>query len=625
MMIAGFFSASQPNAQESHAEESIVLDMAVMYEPQPGEYGITELMIAARNGDSGKVTELLEAGANVDDVNDGGATAFMGAAYAGDLTTVGVLLEWHADVNHIDNRGDTALGSVVWGRDSGMAGVLLAHGANPNVLAYGGSSSVLQHAAVTGQAKIVDLLIAYGADLAAYGEPSLTAAAWKGETDIVRSLLEAGVDPNAATGSDDRSAMHMAAENNQVETIRLLIENGADVNRLSSSEAAPLRSAIANGFLQTAEILLSSGARVSAEDALLAVQQKNSAVTDVVFQRLDVAPLTDEILDEMLMAAELAEHQSVIDAILANSSHRLAHKPARLLFAKQNANKCKISLWNPRNGNTQSLATFDTKCSAHAFVAKEYHAVFVIADSLLHVISFDRKAKTRKIQLPSKQINDRLIELQARVEAQILAAYGRETSMQGMTAEPVAAGILDSGEIGLAIHSRGPADGTDAYLYSLQANGTWVMVEEQGCGRFDWRCEFEQLNGRKVEYWPISRKIWHPRVRTNEYFASKTLQDEHTQWSHGRPDVVHFNVDGRKPLLAYSAGEEIHSDYIATSLVSFALDKSDPPDELCSSCETSLASRYLLIGDSWRNPFQLIDIGTGDSVLGPLEFATWVE
>ncbi len=624
-MFVGFFQASQSNAQESNTQESIVLDMAVVYEPQPGEYGITELMIAARNGDSGKVRELLGAGANVDDVNDGGATALMGAAYAGDLTVVGVLLEWHADVNHLDGRGDSALGSVVWGRDSGMVGVLLAHGADPNVHAYGGSTSVLQHAAVTGQGKVVDLLVAHGVDLAAYGAPSLTAAAWKGETEIVRSLLEAGVDSNAAGGYDDRTAIHMAAENDHADTIKLLIEYGADVNRLSSDERAPLYSAIYKGFLETARVLLSSGAAVSSKDLLLALGKRNSTVTDAVFERLDIAALTNEDLDEILVAAEGAEHPSVIDAILTNSTYRLAYKPARLLFATQDADGCAISLWNPGNGKTQGLATFDTECSEHAFVAEGYDAVFVIADEVLHIIPFERRAETRTIELPNKQINDHLIELQDRLEAQILTAYGRETSMKGMTAEPAAVGLLDSGEIGLAIHSRGPADGTDAYLYALRGSGRWVMVEEQGCHRFDWKCEFEQLNGRRVEYWPVFRKIWHPRVRTNEYFANKTLQDQHIQWDYGRPDVVQFNVGDRKPLLAYSAGEETHGDYVATSLVSFALDASVPPAILCHSCETSLASHYLLYSQSWRKPYELIDIGTGKSVFGLLEFATWVE
>ncbi len=624
-LILGLLQASRLCAQESNAQESIVLDMAVVYEPMPGEYGVTELMIAAMYGDSGKVRELLEAGANVDDVNDIGATAFMGAAYAGDLAVVEVLLEWNADVNHLDNKGDTVLGSVVWGRDSRMAGVLLANGANPNVTAYASDSSVLQHAAVTGQAEIVDLLISHGADLTAYGEPSLAVAAWRGETGIVRTLLTAGVAANAASGYGGRTAIHMAAENDHADTIILLIEHGADVNWPASDESVPLHSAINKNFPETVGVLLGNGAEVSSKDLLLALQRRNTTVIDAVFRRVDFVALTNDELDEIFTAADGTDHLPVIDAILRDSSHRLAHKPARLLFAKKDAEECAISLWNPDNRNARTLVTYDNECPEHAFVAAENDAVFVIADGMLHIVPFDRRSKTRSIELPNDQIDTRLIELQRKLEAQMLMAYGRETSMKGMTAESAAAGILDSGEIGLSINSRGPADGTDAYLYALQANGNWVMVEEQGCDRYEWRCEFKQLNGRRVEYWPVSRKIWNPRIRTNEYFASKTRRDEHVQWDYGRPDVVRFNVDGRKTVLAYSTGEETHSDYIATSLVEFALDELAPPNELCRSCETSLASRYLLIGDSWNKPFRLIDIGTGDSVLGPLEFATWVE
>jgi ankyrin repeat protein len=624
-LTLGFLYASELKAQESNAEESIVLEMAAVYEPQVGEYGITELMIAAMHGDSGKVRALLEAGAKVDDVNDAGATAFMGSAYEGDLATVAVLLEWHADVNHVDNRGNTSLGSVVWGRDAKMVGVLLAHGANPNVSVYASDSSVLQFAAVTGQAEIVDLLIAHGADLTAYGAASLNVAAGKGETDIVRSLLNAGVDANAARGYDDQSAMHMAAAGNHPETIKLLIEHGADVNHLSSKGQSPVRTAISGSFVETTEVLLDNGATVSFKDLLLALEKRNSTVTDAVFEHIDAAELTDNELDQTLIAAELAEHLSLIDAILASNSQRLALQPARLLFATQEADDCVISLWNPGSGKSKILATLDGACSEHVFVAETYDALFVIADDMLHIVPFDRRIKARSIKLPGEQISARLKDLQAKLEAQILTAYGTETSMQGMTADPAAAGILDSGEIGLAIHSTGPADGVNSYLYALRGSGSWELIAERGCDRFDWICAFEQLNGRKIEYWPDLRKIWHPRARTNEYFTSKTLREQHMQWDYVRPDLIQFDVGDQKSLLAYSTSEETHGDYLATSQVKIGFDVTDPPDILCSSCETSLASHYLLVSEAFHMPCRLIDIGTGASVLGPLAFATWVD
>ena len=97
------------------------------------------------------------------------------------------------------------------------------------------------------------------------------------------------------------------------------------------------------------------------------------------------------------------------------------------------------------------------------------------------------------------------------------------------------------------------------------------------------------------------------------------------QWDFGRPDLVLFNIDGNSPLLAYSTSEEEHGDYLATSTVKYAVDELAAPDILCHFCETSLASRYLLVGDAFAKPCELFDLGTGDSVFGALAFATWVD
>jgi ankyrin repeat protein len=624
-LVLGLSQVFPLPAQETNAQESIILDVGVLYEPRAGEYGVTELMIAAMHGDSGKVRELLEAGAKVDEVNDIGATAFMGAAYGGDLAVVEVLLEWNADVNHRDNKGDTVLGSVIWGRDARMARVLLAHGANPNVTAYASETSILQHAAVTGQADIVDLLIEYDVDLAAYGEPSLTVAAWQGKTDIVRALLNAGVDANAGGGYGGQTAVHMAAQNDHVGTVKLLIEHGADVNRLSSDGVTPLRAAIYKGSLQSTKVLLTGGAMVSREDLLLAVQKRNASVIDEVLKRFNIAALTTEEADELLIAAESAQQPPVISEILRVHSQALSNAPARLLYAKQDTNECAIALWNPVDGNTQNLVGFESSCPEHVFVAKGHNAIFVIADEALQLISFESNMQSRSIDLPNEQIDTRLIKLQKRLGAQMLDPYGQPSSMQGMTAKPTAAGILGGGGIGLVISSSGPADGTYAYLYALRGNDSWSLVEERVCHRFEWPCEFEQLNGRKVEYWPDFRKIWHPRTRTNEYFAGKTLQDQYLEWDYVRPDVVHFDVDSRHPLLAYSTSPESHGDYLATSMVKYATDDTAPLTSLCQSCETSLASRYMLVGGAFAKPSELFDLGTGDSVFGALAFATWVE
>ena len=397
------------------------------------------------------------------------------------------------------------------------------------------------------------------------------------------------------------------------------------MNRPSSDGGTPLRSAIYKGSLQSTEVLLTSGAMVSRDDMFLAVQKGNSAIIVMVLERFDLAALTLKDAGELLVAAESAEQPPVISEILRFHSQALSNSPARLLYAKQEPDKCAIAVWNPADGNAQNLVKIDSGCPEDVFVAKGHSAMFVISDAVLQVISLESTSQIQSISLPNEQISTRLIELRKRLGAHFLDSNGQPSSMQGMKAEPTAAGILAGGEFGVVISSRGPADGTYAYLYALRADGNWEMIAEQGCHRFDWICAFQQLNGRRVEYWPDVRKIWNPRTRTNEYFAEKTLQDQYMDWDYVRPDVVHFDVDGHRPLLAYSTSAETHGDYLATSMVKYAADDGAPLIDVCTSCETSLASRYLLVGNAFAKPYKLIDIGTGATVLGPLEFATWIE
>src|SRR5262245_33632770 len=86
------------------------------------------------------------------------------------------------------------------------------------------------------------------------GDTPLHLAAAGYRTKIVELLLDAGADPNATTNHRQSGPLHYAADGyitgpvwdakKQVQTIRILLDAGADVNRQDKNGAAPLHRAV---------------------------------------------------------------------------------------------------------------------------------------------------------------------------------------------------------------------------------------------------------------------------------------------------------------------------------------------------------------------------------------------
>jgi uncharacterized protein len=91
----------------------------------------TALLFAARVGDLASAKLLLGAGANVNDADAWGVSAMLLAAHSGFTEMVEFLLDKGADANAV-GPGFSALHEAIMRRDEPMVTALLAHGANPN-------------------------------------------------------------------------------------------------------------------------------------------------------------------------------------------------------------------------------------------------------------------------------------------------------------------------------------------------------------------------------------------------------------------------------------------------------------------------------------------------------------
>ena len=141
---------------------------------------------------------------------------------------------------------------------------LLSLGAEVNAIDRW-EETALDGATRGGHTAVVDLLKHKGAKLGNEkgAEAKLLKAVDEGDRDMVQTLINAGVSPNASD-YDQRYAVHLAVASNNLEMVKLLVENGASLLVVDRFGGTPLteaaRGAARVGSQDMREYLLSHGA-----------------------------------------------------------------------------------------------------------------------------------------------------------------------------------------------------------------------------------------------------------------------------------------------------------------------------------------------------------------------------
>ena len=172
------------------------------------------------------------------------------AAEAGNTSRVLELLEGGADVNTTNKWNDTALLYAADNGHTGTALLLIEKGADVDIQNDNYGSTALMLAAQRGNSILVRALLDRGADINPrniHNMTALYAAAGWGNAEVVRLLLDAEseVDARGDGGhsfEDERRTPLMAAVlRARNETVGLLLQRGADVNAQSASGMTALK------------------------------------------------------------------------------------------------------------------------------------------------------------------------------------------------------------------------------------------------------------------------------------------------------------------------------------------------------------------------------------------------
>ncbi len=236
---------------------------------------LAALVKALRHGDAARLGELLRKDGALDARDAQGNTPLILAALYAGPDCLETLLRHKADANAVNKRGATAL--IRAATDPAKARLLIDAGARIEVQTELGNTPLILAARRPGNAATVKLLLQRGANVKArnrLGVSAILAAAAGGDLDSVRLLVAAGADvndqPTPKSPQDMifaglRTPLMWAAYNNDVPMLQFLLEYGAKAD-LGTGFGTPLTQAAWHDNVETARLLLEKKVQVDARD-----------------------------------------------------------------------------------------------------------------------------------------------------------------------------------------------------------------------------------------------------------------------------------------------------------------------------------------------------------------------
>lgn len=209
--------------------------------------GMSALHQASLVGSLEMMGMLLEQGASVGITDNKGMLALHYACWQGKPEPVHMLLQWRSPVNNQSFDGATPLHLACQHGHFDVANLLLLHNSLPTVLNHE-NKTPLDLACEFGRYRVVDLLLRSNMcasllldspnDMVDGNTTCLHLAAKNGHVEIIRLLLQAGMDINRQT--QQGTCLHQAALCGKIDVAKLLLDCGVDVNKTNSHNETAL-------------------------------------------------------------------------------------------------------------------------------------------------------------------------------------------------------------------------------------------------------------------------------------------------------------------------------------------------------------------------------------------------